>query len=104
MGAYGPLFRFSHSDRSDRALAYSAAVKSFAHLPRAEKLNLVVVIGAATAVLIKVSTSGPVVGDSFPFVFWVALTLVASFVQVRLPSDVRVSVNTAPLIAAVFDS
>jgi len=49
-------------------------------------------------------SSGPLPTDPAPIVFWTGLTLVASFVQVRLPSDVRVSVNTAPLIAAVFDS
>ena len=78
-------------------------MRSFARLPRAEKINLVLVIGGAAIVLVKVSTAGSPVGDPVPFGFWIALTLVASFVQVRLPSDVRVSVNTAPLIAAVFD-
>jgi len=78
-------------------------VRSFARLPRAEKINLVLVIGGAAIVLVTVSTAGSPVGAPVPFGFWIALTLVASFVQVRLPSDVRVSVNTAPLIAAVFD-
>ena len=77
---------------------------SFLALPRAVKLDLLVVVGAATALLIKVSVSGPIPTDPVPILFWTGLTLIASFVQVRLPSDVRVSVNTAPLIAAVFDS
>lgn len=77
---------------------------SFLHLPREVRLNLIVVVGAAAAVLVKVSISGPIPPDPVPTAFWMALTLLASFIQVRLPSDVRVSVNTAPLIAAVFDT
>ena len=76
---------------------------SFLQLPREVKLNLILVIGAAAAVLVKVSVSGPIPSDPVPIAFWMGLTLLASFIQVRLPSDVRVSVNTAPLIAAVFD-
>ncbi len=76
---------------------------SFASLPREVKVNLVVVIGAALLLLVRISTAAPYGGDPFPFLFWTGLTFVASIVQVRLPSDVRVSVNTAPLIAAIFD-
>ena len=78
-------------------------VTSFLQLPREVKLNLILVIGAAAAILVKVSVSGPIPTDPVPVTFWMGLTLLASFIQVRLPSDVRVSVNTAPLIAAVFD-
>ena len=79
-------------------------MKTFMALPRPVQIDHVVVIGAAAAVLAKVSTAGQTIAaDPGAFGFWMALTLVASFVNVRLPNDVRVSVNTAPLIAAVFD-
>src|SRR6266542_5525849 len=68
-----------------------------------ERLMLVGVIGAAALVLIRLSTPLPTDFDLGALAFWVALTLVASFVPVKLPGGVVVYMNTAPLIAAVFD-
>ncbi len=69
-----------------------------------ERIMLFVVIGAATAVLIAVSSMGPTGFALGPFAFWVALTLISSFVPVNLPGGVLAYLNTAPLIAVLFDS
>ena len=61
------------------------------------------VIAAAVVVLARLSLPPPPNFDLGPFAFWVGLTLVSSFVQVRLPGGVLASLNTAPLIAALFD-
>jgi HD-GYP domain-containing protein (c-di-GMP phosphodiesterase class II) len=61
------------------------------------------VVGAAAAVLVRLSYPPPETFDLGRVAFWVALTLVSSFVPVKLPGGVVVYMNTAPLIAAVFD-
>jgi HD-GYP domain-containing protein (c-di-GMP phosphodiesterase class II) len=65
---------------------------------------LAVVIGSAVLLLAKVSTPPPASFDLGPFAFWVGLTLISSFVPVRLPGGVLAYLNTAPLLAALFDS
>ena len=69
----------------------------------AERLMLVVVVGGAAALLIRLSVPPPADLDLGRLAFWTSLTLVASFVPVKLPGGVVVWMNTAPLIAAVFD-
>ena len=65
---------------------------------------LIVVISAACLLLAKLSTAPPANFDLGPFAFWVGLTLISSFVPVRLPGDVLAYLNTAPLLAALFDT
>jgi HD-GYP domain-containing protein (c-di-GMP phosphodiesterase class II) len=72
-------------------------------MPLAERLMIVAVVGGAAAVLIRLSISPPAELDLGRLAFWTTLTLVASFVPVKLPGGVGVFMNTAPLIAAVFD-
>jgi HD-GYP domain-containing protein (c-di-GMP phosphodiesterase class II) len=62
------------------------------------------VIGAAAIVLGKLSAPPPSNFDLGRFFFWVGLALVASFVPVHLPGGVVAYLNTAPLLAALFDS
>jgi HD-GYP domain-containing protein (c-di-GMP phosphodiesterase class II) len=69
----------------------------------AERLMIVAVVGGAAALLIRLSISPPAELDLGRLAFWTTLTLVASFVPVKLPGGVGVFMNTAPLIAAVFD-
>jgi len=64
---------------------------------------LAVVISAAGLLLAKLSAPPPTNFDLGPFAFWVALTLISSFVPVRLPGGVLAYLNTAPLLAALFD-
>lgn len=65
---------------------------------------LAIVISAAALLLAKLSAPPPASFDLGPFAFWVALTLISSFVPVRLPGGVLAYLNTAPLLAAIFDS
>ena len=65
---------------------------------------LILVIGAAAAVLIKLSWPPPVDFDLGPVIFWVVVTLVASYGRVQLPGGVRAHLNTAPLLGALFDT
>jgi len=69
-----------------------------------EKVMLGAVIGAAAIVLGKLSAPPPANFDLGRFFFWVGLALVASFVPVHLPGGVVAYLNTAPLLAALFDS
>jgi len=69
-----------------------------------EKVMLGAVIGAAALVLGKLSAPPPSNFDLGRFFFWVGLALVASFVPVHLPGGVVAYLNTAPLLAALFDS
>src|SRR5436190_22328112 len=71
---------------------------------REERLMLAVVIACAAFLLAKLSAPPPSDFDLGPFAFWVAVTLISSFVPVRLPGDVLAYLNTAPLLAALFDS
>ncbi len=80
-----------------------APMLGLARLPREERLNLLLVIGSTAIVLAKISAPLPPDFDLGPLAFWVALTLVSSFVPVGLPGGVLASLNTAPLIATVFD-
>jgi len=64
---------------------------------------LAIVIASAGLLLAKLSTPPPASFDLGPVAFWVILTLVSSFVPVRLPGGVLAYLNTAPLIAALFD-
>lgn len=65
---------------------------------------LTVVISCAGLLLAKLSAPPPADFDLGPFAFWVGLTLISSFVPVRLPGGVLAYLNTAPLLAALFDS
>src|SRR5437868_964708 len=64
---------------------------------------LAIVISAAVFLLAKLSSPPPSNFDLGSFAFWVGLTLISSFVPVRLPGDVLAYLNTAPLLAALFD-
>jgi HD-GYP domain-containing protein (c-di-GMP phosphodiesterase class II) len=75
-----------------------------ASLPRDLFLALFVIIGAAFAVLVRVSVPWPTGFNLGPVAFWIVLTLVASYGRVQLPGGLRAHLNTATLIAAVFDS
>jgi HD-GYP domain-containing protein (c-di-GMP phosphodiesterase class II) len=68
-----------------------------------ERLMLIAVIGGAALLLARFSVPAPSNFDLGRLAFWTALTLVASFVPVKLPGGVVVYMNTAPLIAAIFD-
>ncbi|HEV2251369.1 MAG TPA: hypothetical protein VGT60_12775, partial [Candidatus Limnocylindria bacterium] len=65
---------------------------------------LAATISAAAVLLAKLSAPPPAGFDLGRLAFWVFLTLVASFVPVRLPGGVLANLSTAPLIAALFDS
>ena len=65
---------------------------------------LAAVIGAAAVVLVRLATPPPPNFDLGRLFFWVGLTFVASFVPVRLPGGVVAYLNTAPLLAALFDT
>ncbi len=79
-------------------------MRPFRALPREEQIMLALVIGAAGVVLAKNSVPLPTPIDVGPIVFWLIVTLVASLVPTSLPGGVHVTLNTAPLIAAVFDT
>ena len=59
---------------------------------------------AGTAVVVYASVPLPKDLDLGRIFFWIALALFASALPVHLPGGVNVSVNTAVLIAAAFDS
>jgi len=69
-----------------------------------ERVLVSLVVGAAFLVLALASAPFPVGLDIGRVVFWIAVTLIASAQPVYLPRGVNVSVNSAPLIAAIFDS
>lgn len=81
--------------------AYFADVEG-RRVTSSERLMLLVIISSAALLLAKLSAPPPSGFDLGSFGFWVALTLVASFVPVRLPGDVLAYLNTAPLLAALF--
>jgi HD-GYP domain-containing protein (c-di-GMP phosphodiesterase class II) len=69
-----------------------------------ERLMLIAVLSTAGALIVRLSI--PLPSSEFDLgrlAFWTALTLAASFAPVKLPGGVVVYMNTAPLIAAVFD-
>lgn len=68
-----------------------------------ERLMLTAVIGTAAITLIRVSVPPPSDVDLGTIAFWTALTFIASFVPVQLPGGVVAYLNTAPLMAVVFD-
>ena len=68
------------------------------------RVVVVVVVALAGAVLAASSTPPPANIDLGHILFWIAVTLIASAQPVYLPRGVNVSVNSAPLIAALFDS
>ncbi len=65
---------------------------------------LIVVIGAAAAILARLSYPLPANFDLGSVMFWVVVTLIASYGRVQLPGGVRAHLNTAPLLAALFDT
>ncbi len=69
----------------------------------AERMAVIVVTSAALVVLFTVSVPPPNV-DVGRVLFWILVSLIASGQPVYLPRGVNVSVNSAPLIAALFDS
>lgn len=62
-----------------------------------------VVVTAAVAVLLFHSLPVPPRLELVRMAFWIVVTLIASAQPVYLPRGVNVSVNSAPLIAAIFD-
>lgn len=62
-----------------------------------------VVIGSAAAALLVVSVPVPRDVDLGRIFFWTLVTLVASAMPVYLPRGINASVNSAPLVAAIFD-
>lgn len=73
-------------------------------MARNERVMLVVVIGAAACLLAKLSYPLPTAFDLGPVAFWAGMTLISSFAPVSLPGGVLAYLNTAPLLAALFDS
>ena len=63
---------------------------------------LLIVAGSA-AVLVRVSVPPPGGISLGPIAFWIFLTLLASHGRVQLPGGLQAYMNTATLIAAVFD-
>jgi len=73
-------------------------------MTRNERVMLVAVIATAACLLAKLSYPLPTEFDLGPFAFWVGVTLISSFAPVNLPGGVLAYLNTAPLLAALFDS
>ena len=73
-------------------------------MTRNERAMLVGVIGLAVCLLAKLSYPPPADFDLGPFAFWVGVTLISSFAPVILPGGVLAYLNTAPLLAALFDT
>lgn len=65
---------------------------------------LVATIGGAALVLGRISIPLPAPVDLGSIFFWVVVTLIASYGRVQLPGGVRAHLNTAPLLAALFDT
>jgi HD-GYP domain-containing protein (c-di-GMP phosphodiesterase class II) len=65
---------------------------------------VMIVTGAALLVLGYYSVPPPENVDLAHVLFWIVVTLIASGQPVYLPRGVNVSVNSAPLIAALFDA
>ena len=74
-----------------------------AGLPRDLFLALFLIIGSGLAVLVRVSIPPPEGANLGPIAFWIVLTLIASYGRVQLPGGLQAHLNTATLIAAVFD-
>jgi len=68
------------------------------------RVLVLVVSGVAALVLAAYSAPLPQSIDLAHVLFWVVVTLIASAQPVYLPRGVNVSVNSAPLIAALFDA
>lgn len=64
---------------------------------------IVVVVGFAAIALLVVSVPVPRDVDLGRIFFWTLVTLVASAMPVYLPRGINASVNSAPLVAAIFD-
>ncbi len=62
------------------------------------------VIGAAAAILTRISLAPPQDFDLGPLFFWIALTLVAAALPVELPAGIKAHLTTAPILAALFDT
>ena len=62
------------------------------------------VVGAGVLGALAVSIPLPRDLDPGRLLFWILVTLVASSVPVYLPRGINASVNSAPLIAAIFDT
>lgn len=74
-------------------------------MPPGNRLRLLVLSVTTAAALVLVLAPRPPAGFDFGHVvFWIALTLVSSFVPVKLPGGVLAYLNTAPLLAALFDT
>ncbi|MDP9320456.1 MAG: HD-GYP domain-containing protein [Chloroflexota bacterium] len=73
-------------------------------MTRNERVMLLAVIGLAACLLAKLSYPPPSDFDLGPFAFWIAVTLISSFAPVNLPGGVLAYLNTAPLLAALFDT
>ena len=72
--------------------------------PIAMRALVLAVIAAAFAVLGLYAVPLPENVDLAHVLFWIVVTLIASAQPVYLPRGVNVSVNSAPLIAALFDA
>lgn len=64
---------------------------------------VIAVIGSASVALLIVSVPVPRDIDLGRIFFWTLVTLVASAMPVYLPRGINASVNSAPLVAAIFD-
>ena len=77
------------------------------HVPKAMSNSLrrlvTVVVGSAAVALLLVSIPVPRDVDLGRIFFWTLVTLVASAMPVYLPRGINASVNSAPLVAAIFD-
>lgn len=75
----------------------------FAPIPESLRWFLAAVIGAAAAVLLRVSIPPPDGIDLGRIFFWVVIAIVAAALPVRLPGGVHATITTAPVLAALFD-
>lgn len=94
----GPLFSFRV------ALSRILPTVSGQQSRRALVAVVTAVISLGAGVMLLATLPVPDGVDLGRIVFWTALTLAVSLAPVTLPAGVRVYPNTAPLIAAVFDT
>jgi len=59
---------------------------------------------AAALILVRVSVPPPSDLEVLRLAFWIAITLIAAALPVRLPGGVHATITTAPVLASLFDS
>lgn len=67
------------------------------------RIFLAGVILPAIGILAFASIPPPAQPNTTRLIFWIAITLVAAALPVRLPGDIRAHMTTAPILAALFD-